>query len=110
MERFEFISTQEIDNRVRQGTPANTRRVTTFALHVYDVWLEARNALFPHDKFPPLEQLHEVPRELISRVLSHFVFEIRRQDGKKYPPGTINGIMRGIMRYFRDECNRRMQP
>ena len=106
MERFEFVSTQDIDNRVRQGVPTSTRRANSFALHVYDVWVEARNARFPQDQFPPLEVLHDVPRELLSRVLSHFVFEIRRQDGKDYPPGTINGIMCGIMRHFRDECDR----
>lgn len=47
-----------------------------------------------------------VSKDTVSRALSHFVFEIRWQDGKEYPPGSIHGIMCGVMRYLQDDCNR----
>ena len=56
--------------------------------------------------FPTLAELPNSSKDTVSRTLCHFVFEIRRCDGKEYPPGSIHGIMCGIMRYFRDDCNR----
>ena len=44
--------------------------------------------------------------DLLIQVLSHFVYEIRRKDGKDYPPASIYGIMCDVIRYLRDDCNR----
>ena len=106
MEQYDFVSTQEIEARVQRGTPTNTRRSTNFALHVYEQWHEARISPHPECNFPALTELANASNELISCTLCHFVFEIRRRDGKEYPPGSIHGTMCEIMRYFRGECNR----
>ena len=86
MERFNFISTQEIESRVRHGVPAGTKKATTFALRVYEEWITARNEAFPEDQLPSLTDLPTVSKDIISRTLCHFVVEIRRKDGKEYPP------------------------
>ena len=106
MERFQFLSTQEIDSRVRRGVPEGTKKSTTFALRVYEEWVTARNSAYPDAPLPSLDELLNVPNETFSQALSRFVFEIRRKDGKEYPSGSIHGIMCGVMRYFRDDCNR----
>lgn len=104
--RFQFISTQEINNSLLKATPPNTKRATNFAVHVYDEWLEERNRAFPKKQLPTLDELPTVSIDAFQNTLSHFVYEIRRKDGKQYPSNTIYGIMCGIIRYFREECNR----
>ena len=88
MDRFNFISTQEIDSRVRHGVPEGTRMAMTFALQVYEEWVKVRSSAFPEKQFPFLADLPIVSKFLLIQTLSHLVFEIRRQDGKEYPPGT----------------------
>ena len=48
MQRYDFVSTQEIEARVKQGTPVATQRSTNFALHVYEQWQEARTRAHPN--------------------------------------------------------------
>ena len=38
----------------------------------------------------------------LDRWLSRFVLEIRRRDGKEYPPNTLYQICCGILRYIRE--------
>lgn len=105
-ERFQFVSTQEIENAVANAVPENTRRSTTFALRVYDDWVAARNAAFPSNQYPEIRNLPEESVERFNKILSHFIFEIRRRDGQEYPPNTIHGIMCGILRFLRDSLHR----
>ena len=65
MERFNFISTQEIDSSIRQGIPDSTRRANTFATHVYDQWVSARNAAFPDNLYPSLPGLLDVSSDTL---------------------------------------------
>ena len=43
---------------------------------------------------------------LIDHWLSRFVLEVRRKDGKPYPPNTLYNIVSGIQRYYKDEKER----
>ena len=44
----------------------------------------------------------EVSRMELCRVLSLFVVEARKQDGKPYPAKTLYHLLAGILRYMRD--------
>jgi hypothetical protein len=35
-----------------------------------------------------------------------FVMEVKRQDGKEYPPNTLTQIVSGLQRYLNTECQR----
>ena len=91
---------------MQRSVPENTRRANVFALRVYEEWVAARNMTFDECQYPDLSSLPNVGTDLLIQVLSHFVYEIRRKDGKEYPPSSIYGIMCGVMRYLRDDCNR----
>lgn len=92
MSRFEFVSTQDINDSLEKLIPSNTRRTTTFAVGVYEDWMKERNVAFPNKQVPSLNELINVDLDKFQQTLAHFVFEIRRRDGKEYPANTIYGI------------------
>ena len=77
--------------------PKNTSKSTSWALRVFRTWREQRNE-HEDDKCP--ETLLEEPQvELLNFWLSRFVMEARREDGKPYPPSSINNILSGLYRF-----------
>ena len=71
--------------------PKNTSKSTSWAQRVFRAWREQRNER-KDDKCP--ETLLEEPQvELLNFWLSRFVMEARGEDGKPYPPSSINTIV-----------------
>ena len=81
--------------KICQGyVPPNTTKCTSWALRVFRAWHEERNKHLV-EQCP--ENLLEKPT--VDRWLSRFVIDVRREDGKPYPPALINNILAGLYRY-----------
>ena len=107
-ERFsETVSDKELEKMSCGFVPANTAKNTKWAVGVFKSWLESRNkrtgettidANFLDKRF----STGEASRMELCRVLSLFVVEARKQDGKPYPAKTLYHLLAGILRYMRD--------
>ena len=66
--------------------PINTKKNTTWAVNVWKQWSEHRRSVSPTD-WPP--HLFICSAWDLNHWLCRFVLEVRRQDGKNYPPNTL---------------------
>ena len=79
--------------------PANTQKSTTWAVKVWKDWSTNRRLVSPSD-WPP--HLFICSEWELNRWLCRFVLEVRRQDGKNYPPNTLYQLCCGVLRYVRE--------
>ena len=87
--------------------PANTAKNTKWAVGVFKSWLESRNkrtgeTTIDANFLDKCFSTGETSRMELCRVLSLFVVEARKQDGKPYPAKTLYHFLAGILRYMRD--------
>ena len=93
-------SDAEVEKLRRQGIPANTIKGTKWALNVWCDWTGHRRSVCPPLDCPP--HLYVCTKAQLSHWLSKFVVEVRRKDGKPYPPQSLYQICCGLLRYVRD--------
>ena len=83
----------------KQAIPKGTQRSTEWACRIWDEWCKSRRE--NHCEYPPRPHLCSDESSLDS-WLSKFILEIRKQDGKEYPPNTLYSIACGILRHVRN--------
>lgn len=102
------LSESEIENK-KETIPKNTQSANSWATAVWRDWARFRNT---HDS--TIQELGSpIPEDIgdfmefcsMDFWMQRFVHEIRRQDGKPYPPETLKQITAGLQRYLRNEKN-----
>ena len=79
--------------------PANTEKNTRWALKCFCEWRSARNGS-DKDSCPfDLLEIQNPPD--LDKWISIFIAEVRRVDGKPYPPRSIHQLLSGLLRYMR---------
>ena len=81
----------------RGYVPKNTSKSTDWAVRVFKAWREQRSEEI--DEKCPDNLLEDPSVDALNFWLARFVVEVRREDGKPYPPATINNILAGLYRY-----------
>ena len=81
----------------RGYVPKNTSKSTDWAVRVFKAWREQRSEEI--DGKCPDNLLEDPSVDALNFWLARFVVEVRREDGKPYPPATINNILAGLYRY-----------
>ena len=77
-----------------------TKRQTSWSLHVFEKWRKFRNELPSGKIISPLEDMSV---EQMNEYLSLFVLEVRKPDGQPYPGKTLLMITMGLLRYLREK-------
>ena len=99
--RFVTVNEEDVKNAQKSAVPVNTQRQTNWSLNVWKEWSEYRRRLNMYDCPSHLFIMAKNPWDL-NRWLCRFVLEVRRKDGKEYPPNTLHQLFCGILRYVRD--------
>ena len=86
----------------RGYVPSNTSKATNWALRVFMLWRDERNK--QSSERCPVNLLTDPAAERVNYWLSRFVVEVRREDGKPYPPALINLILAGLYRFSKSSC------
>lgn len=102
MERFAICSTQQINETVENSISSNTKKNNNWCTKVYRDWVTWRNNQGDR-RFLLLDELSTATKADISNSLCHFIFEIRRRDGKQYPPNTLYNIACGVGRFIKND-------
>ena len=103
------LSADEIKSRNYQAVPKKTRQSNDWALGVWREWSRFRNSqpdTFLEPGYPIPENVGLLNNDLLDYWGQRFILEVRRKDGKVYPPNTLIQITSGIQRYLRTECGR----
>ena len=82
-----------------KAVPSTTERSTEWACCIWNQWSKIRKE--SNCEYSPPPQLC-TDESCLDRWLSKFILEIRRQDGKEYPPNTPYSIACGILRHVRN--------
>ena len=90
----ETVSNEELEKMSCGFVPANTAKNTKWAVGVFKSWLESRNQRtgestdvnFLDKRF----STGKASKTELCRVLSLFIVEAKKQDGKPYPPKTVH--------------------
>ncbi|XP_066290479.1 zinc finger MYM-type protein 2-like [Branchiostoma lanceolatum] len=107
------MTTSAIEEKMKGRIPEATKRSTKWGKDVWDLWARTQNSLRTFESLEPGDRFFIIPVDLSSTSaeemdfwLARFVFEIRRKDGKPYPPRTLYNIVAAIMRHLREDLSR----
>ena len=95
--RFQHIDDNEMASICKGYVPPNTEKNTRWSLSVFREWKSSRT----DNKKCPDDILEQADSATLNFWLPRFVAEVRRSDGKPYPPKTIHQLICGLLRYMR---------
>ncbi len=98
-ERFEFVGDEEMETICKGYVPVNTEKNTKWSVKCFNQWVVSRNRECEDECPEDLLETHN-PVEL-NKWIPRFIAEVRKSDGEKYPPKSIQLILSGILRYMR---------
>ena len=81
---------------VRGYVPLNTANNTSWVMKVFRDWRAERSTKASPDEECPGELLNNPDVAILNFWLPRFVSEIRRQDGKPYPPRSTHQLLAGL--------------
>ena len=93
-------SQKDIERSMEGGVPEKTHNQTNWAIKVWTEWATSRNRNLLPDEVPFNCEIEMLSAQLINFWLSRFVLEIRRCDGKRYPPASLYQLCCGILRHL----------
>ena len=100
-ERFAIVSSEEMNTICKGYVPANTEKNTKWSVKCFKEWIFCRNRVCNENEKCPDDLLETQNPVVLNNWIPRFVAEVRRSDGKKYPPKTIHLILSGILRFMR---------
>ena len=106
--RFRFVSSRQIERRIRDSVPHNTQKNTVWAVNTWNAWAVARNSarILGQPKVPLATDLRVINAEDLNNHLCHFVFEVRNKEGNMYPKDTLYNVCAGLSRYVKETMKR----
>ena len=100
-QRWAYVSKEKEEELTRKVIPKNTASATKWAVEMFITWKQSRNKCFSkEDQVPDLECTEDP--EIVSKWLTLYVAEVRKQDRTKYPPKTMYSLLTGLLRYGRE--------
>ena len=108
-ERFDrLLNEAEIEERVRRSVPSATRYKDEWAVRAFEAWRSNRLTLGQNDcsiRCSPMP-LQSMSAAELNDSISLFVFEVKKQDGTKYPGNSLHGLVCAIQRYLKSQCSK----
>ena len=92
---------EQVHQAQENGIPNSTARSTQWSVNLWKEWSSNRKKMGVEY---PQTLPHLLDYANIDYWMCKFILEVRRQDGKEYPPNTLYQIVCGIMRHLRKYC------
>ena len=100
--RFNFDCDDDFEDLSRGYIPPSTAADTAKCVKLFKDWTIERNLAYPEDQIPDDILLTDNAKDLC-KWLCRFSAEIRKNDGSRYPPKTIQHYLVGLQRHIREE-------
>ena len=98
--RFVPISEKDIDGLRECSVPLNTRKSTTSVLNLYERWTTWKTTAYQNREPPKTLETLVKDRKLLSRTLTQFFCEIRKNDGTEYRSDSLNVFFAAMNRHL----------
>ena len=95
-----FMEDDDFEELSKGFIPPNAAADLRKFVHLFQVWAKDSNACFPGEKVPD-DLLLTDDHQSLSCWLLQFCTEMRKVDGTRYPPRTIQHYLLGIQRHIR---------
>ena len=94
------VTESQITATQKASVPFNTKKNTNWGVNVWKDWSKYREqTCSAPEEHPPHILTCQVSE--LNNWLCRFVLEVRRKDGKPYPPNTLHQLCCAILRYVR---------
>ena len=91
------VSSADIEKAMQSAIPEKTQRDTRYCVKIWDEWAEHRVSSTSVVLLP----LKALNKSQLQHWMSCFIMEIRKKDGREFPPNSLHHICCGIMRFLR---------
>ena len=109
-------SSSEENELLNSATPTSTKYKNRWALQLFNKWKDARSLKMPvldcgglfkdyqWNEVSPLDakNIEDMNASTLNYWLSKFVMEVCKENGERYPPKTLHGIVAGLKRHLQD--------
>ena len=92
--RFRTVTNDQLETAVKKRVPKGTQKSTNWGMNVWCAWCDERKVE---------ENIVEMSSDRMNSLLSRFVQEATRQDGKLYPPSSLYNIVADIQRFLHEK-------
>ena len=98
MERFSTVTSNELKEHIDFITPENTIKINwakkffNYQLQVWQIHIDEVPKVF--------KCCDEMTLEDLDHCLQYFFVEVRKQNGKRYPPGSLKDLASMVQLYF----------
>ena len=93
-ERFQQISAQGLDDKILEQECKSTKSATKSHINLLKLFM--KEAL----QWDNVE-LDDLPKNELTQLIRHFLAGVRKENGSKYEPGTIENMWYSFKRYFK---------
>jgi len=105
--RFVSISDSDRMKILHDAVPVNSRYKSQWAMRIFNKWNRKRlNDNFFATDLQVLGDLEVMTKSDLDWCLQKFTFEVRKQNGGKYPPETLRQIIVGLFSYMKYTFNK----
>ena len=90
--RFKFLTEDEIRHKMDQSLAENSKKKAHWAYNLFKTWLDARQNNGLVNGLHVFKTLEEMTENDLNSQVKYFVFEVRKQNGDRYPSSTLKDI------------------
>ena len=90
------VSDSDLVKARQLAIPKCTREDTSYCIRVWEEWAKSRP-----EHGVQMQPLLSMDTASLQYWLTHFILEVRKQNGLEYPPNTLHHLVCGIMRFLR---------
>ena len=105
-------SVSDADEIVRraEAVPKNTKATTTWGMRIWNEWSSSRTVTDGSGVVPVTTPLTEISPTDLAYWMGKFVLEVRKRDGKPYPPKSLYALVCCFKRFFEDNGMHGINP
>lgn len=92
------------------AVPTTTKASTEWGIRVWNEWASIRGSSGSTDRAPVDTPLLEMPVVDLSYWMGKFVLEVRKKDGKEYPPKSLYALVCCFKRFFEQNGVHNINP
>lgn len=107
--RFECFTKEEIDKKMTATTPESTRKKAAWAVKTFREWhqFHLTQTITEEGELNVYKDIDEMDVSDLNFCLKKFVFEVRKQNGERYPPRSLYDLFAMLNYYLQTNLGRK---
>ena len=102
----EALSEEQLKERIENTKSKNSMKKAEWAVKIFKSWLRSRQSNGLINGLHVFKAFEDMLKSETDSQLQYFAFEVRKQDGSRYPASSLRDIFQGIGYYLRNKLGR----